>query len=131
MNSQEQVYYGLQMEISKSKSDIQTLTQDKERLEIELELTKQMREQFCDQLEDVSKKYKDLLTAHNIIKKDFVAIDELKKDRDYRINQLRAELEELSSKHEQLSRDHAALTVRHESTQKELNDLKSEDERLT
>lgn len=36
------------MEISKAKSDIQTLGQDKERLEIELGLTKQMREQFCD-----------------------------------------------------------------------------------
>ena len=48
-----------------------------------------MREQFCDQLEDVSKKYKDLLSEHNAIRKDFVAIDELKKDRDLRINRLR------------------------------------------
>ena len=44
VNSQEQIYYGLQMEISKAKSDIQTLEQDKERLELELGLTKQMRE---------------------------------------------------------------------------------------
>jgi hypothetical protein len=49
------------MEISKHKSDKQTLEQDQERLNIELDLTKQMRDQFCDQLEDVSAKYKELL----------------------------------------------------------------------
>lgn len=90
-----------------------------------------MRDQYCDQLEDVSKKYKDLLEAHNTIQKDFVAIDELKKDRDQRINRLREDLDELSEKHEQRSKEHAALEIRHEGVLKEFNDLKAEDERLT
>lgn len=88
------------MEISKHQSDKQSLEQDKDRLNIELDLTRQMREQFSDQLEDVSGKYKDLLSKYNDIQKDFVAIDEIKKDRDYRINMLRNELTELSEKHE-------------------------------
>lgn len=78
----------------------------------------------------MSKKYKDLLAAHNTIQKDFVAIDELKRDRDRRINELREELAELSEKHDQLSKDNAALTIRHETTVKEFNDLKVEDEKL-
>ena len=118
------------MEISKHKSDKQTLEQDSERLTIELDLTKQMRDQFCDQLEDVSSKYKELLQNYNIIQKDYVAIDELKRDRDARINMLRGELTELSEKHDTLLKENAALKIRHDTCLQELEDLKREDEKL-
>ena len=59
-----------------------------------------------------------------------MAIDELKRDRDYRINLLRNELTELSEKHEVKAKELAALEIRFETTNSDLENLKKEDEKL-
>jgi hypothetical protein len=43
----------------------------------------------------------------NSIQKDVVAVDEIKRDRDERINQLREELDKTSFKHEEVARNYS------------------------
>jgi chromosome segregation ATPase len=50
-----------------------------------------------------------------VYKKDIVAIDELKKDRDSRLSDLRQQLEKMTAKFEQVHKEHAELAIRHQS----------------
>ena len=56
----------------------------------------------------------DLNRESSVFKKDIVAIDELKRDRDIRIKEIRSDFDILQSKFDFLQKDHAELEVRHE-----------------
>ncbi len=47
-------------------------------------------------------------------KKQLVGIQEIKKDRDDRIEKLREEYEEVAKRHEDLDKEHTSLKVHHE-----------------
>jgi len=49
-----------------------------------------------------------------MVQKDVIAIDEIKRDRNERINQLRSELDEISNKFDELAKNNSALTVKHQ-----------------
>lgn len=59
-------------------------------------------------------------------KKQLVGIQEIKKDRDDRIDKLRGEFEALNKKYDFLDRDHASLRVHHQHITEEYNQLKQE-----
>lgn len=52
-------------------------------------------------------------------KRDIVAIDEIKKDRDIRIKMLRDEIEKLTLQFQTLSKDNALLIVKHDTLDKD------------
>lgn len=49
-----------------------------------------------------------------MVKKDQIEANEIKKDRDERVNQLRAEILELQTKFDELAKCNSALTVQHQ-----------------
>lgn len=57
-------------------------------------------------------------------KKQLVGIQEIKKDRDDRIEKLRDEYEEVAKKHEDLDKVHTGLKVHHEYINEEYQSLK-------
>lgn len=56
-------------------------------------------------------------------KRDIVAIDEIKKDRDVRIKMLRDEIEKLTLQFQTLSKDNALLIVKHDTLDKDHSKL--------
>lgn len=59
--------------------------------------------------------YENLFNEAQVYKRQLVGIEEVKRDRDERIKVLRTELEELTTKHEQLEKDHAKICVKYKS----------------
>jgi len=49
-----------------------------------------------------------------MVQKDVIAIDEIKRDRNERINHLRSELDEISNKFDELAKNNSALVVKHQ-----------------
>ena len=62
----------------------------------------------------------------NSIKQEKVAIDEIKRDRDLRIEKLRDELLEVNETLENVNKEHAALQVRHQFLQEEYSKIEAE-----
>jgi prefoldin subunit 5 len=97
------------------KARIQCLESEKHHLEIlnkENVAFKEKYKQKCDTLEThISSLNEESL----VFRKDIVAIDELKRDRDARLKILRDELESLTDKFESLQKDNAELSIRHKS----------------
>ena len=67
----------------------------------------------------------------NDIRKDKAAIDEIKRDRDDRLNALRNEIEELNEKHDDLIKDKSALDVKHHHQEQELERYQADYMKLT
>lgn len=59
-------------------------------------------------------KYQNLFREINEIQKDKVSIDEIKVDRDQRIDKLRGELNEVTEDLERVNKEHAALEVKYQ-----------------
>lgn len=57
-------------------------------------------------------------------KKQLVGIQEIKKDRDDRIEKLREEFEQLTNNYDILDRDHTSLKVHHDHVTEEYGNLK-------
>lgn len=82
-------------------------------MKLNLKENQHMKLQYCEQLEEIQVKYKNLQARHNDIQKEVVAIEEIKRDRDERIARLRAELDELSQRHDEQTKNFASMRVRH------------------
>lgn len=70
----------------------------------------------CDQVQEM---YEALFKEHQTFKRQIVGVDEIKKDRDQRVNALRLEIEQLQGQLDQLTTQHAALTVHSKSVTEE------------
>lgn len=84
-------------------------------LEMQLKENKELKQKYFDKSEEVQIKQQELYKQLNAIQRDKVAIDEIKRDRDDRIVQLRAELDSLNRKYDDLNKNHSALNVKYES----------------
>jgi len=113
LKSHEQKLSSLRLQNQQHESTINGLLLEKKHLELSCAENKAMKEQYLKKSEDVQKKYEDCFDQLNTILTDKCAIDEIKKDRDERINKLREEFDELNTKHDELVREHSSLKVKH------------------
>ena len=73
-----------------------------------------MKDKYYERSEIKQREYQELLEKHNLVQKDVVAINEIKRDRDERIQAFREELNELQNKFDELSKANSALVVQHD-----------------
>jgi len=69
---------------------------------------------YREKSERLEKLNEDMFREMQEYKMQLVGVQEIKKDRDDRLDKLRQELEQLNQKFDQLERDHTALKVIHE-----------------
>jgi hypothetical protein len=70
-----------------------------------------MKDKYYERSEIKQREYQELLERHNLVQKDVVAINEIKRDRDERISAFREELDELQTEYDELSKANSALVV--------------------
>jgi len=70
-----------------------------------------MKDKYYERSEIKQREYQELLEKHNLVQKDVVAINEIKRDRDERISAFREELDELQTEYDELSKANSALVV--------------------
>lgn len=87
------------------------LTSEKRHLELSLKENVEIKEQYKNKCEELQEKYEVLQKEAQLYKRQIIGVDEIKRDRDTRINLLRQEIEELKTKLEKLEKVHASLTV--------------------
>ena len=90
-----------------------------------------MKDKFYERSEIKQKEYQALLEEYNTVLKDVVAINEIKRDRDERINALRTELEEVSKVYENLAKGNSALSVQYQHQKQQYDTIKVDYDRLS
>ena len=93
------------------KALIMGLQGEKKHLEMNLEETVKLKEQFqkkCDQIQEM---YDNLFKEAQTYKRQMVGVEEIKKDRDRRLEDLRQEIEALKVKYDKLNGEHAQLQI--------------------
>jgi predicted nucleic acid-binding Zn-ribbon protein len=107
----DQVFNTLKLKNEAAQAQIKGLEGEKAHLELSLNENRTMKDKFYERSEIKQREYQDLLEKFNIVQKDVVAINEIKRDRDERIKQLRDELEETTRRFDELSGCNSALVV--------------------
>lgn len=110
----DQVQNTQKLKIEAHLATIKGLEGEKQHLELSLNENRTMKDKYYERSEIKQREYQELLEKHNLVQKDVVAINEIKRDRDERIQSFRDELDELQSKYDELSKANASLVVRHE-----------------
>ena len=100
---------------------IEGLQSEKTHLELALAENKKLKDQYFKKSEEVQNNYSTLFREINAIQKDKVEIDEIKKDRDERIDALRIELENLTNVYDDLCKENSALIVNCKNQKEELD----------
>ena len=90
-----------------------------------------LKDQYYEKSEQVQRKYQDLFDKLNAIQKDVVAIDEIKRDRDERLGQLRDELDKVTTDYDDLSKANSALSVQYMQTRDKLETMSEDYEKLS
>lgn len=80
-------------------------------LEATLKENVSLKESFRLQNEDLQQKYEEVFKQCEHFKRQIVGIDELRKDRDERLEQLRKEIDDLTQKNETVEKINAKLEV--------------------
>ena len=88
-----------------------------------LEENIQLKDQFKKKCDQVQEMYENLFKEAQNYKREMVGVDEIKKDRDHRVSQLREEIDALTVRLDTTSADYASLKV-------EFSNLKDEHTRL-
>ena len=70
-----------------------------------------MKDQYKKKGDEMLKKYNSCFDELSLILQDKVGIDQIKKDRDERITQLRDEFDDLNTKHDDLMKDYSQQNV--------------------
>lgn len=70
-----------------------------------------LKDQYREKNEFLQTKFEDLFRESEAIKREVVSIDELKKDRDTRIDALRKEIDDLTAQNESVVKENGALLV--------------------
>lgn len=89
-----------------------------------------MKDKFYERSEVKQKEYQILLEKFNVVQKDVVAINEIKRDRDERIKALRDELDATTKHFEELTGANSALVVQYEHQKSQYESLKIDYDRL-
>ena len=100
-------------------------------LELSLAENRQLKDQYFEKSEISQQKYQELFDQLNSIQKEIVAVDELKRDRDERIGELREELDKISQLHDALLKNYSQLKVQHETVSTENESLRSDVKSMT
>lgn len=102
------------LRIEALEAQIQNLNSEKEHLELALTENKKLKEQYFNRSEEMFDKYQQIFKELNEFQKDKVAIDEIKLDRDNRIDKFREELNEVNKTLDELNKEHSSLQVKHQ-----------------
>lgn len=87
------------------------LQSEKAHLELTLKENMTLKEQYKSKCEQVQTLYENLFKESQVFKRQIVGVDEIKKDRDRRVANLREEIETLTKKNDKMGSDHAALVI--------------------
>lgn len=98
----DQKFNAYRLKLEASEAAISNLKGEKEHLELSLAENKKLKERYFKKSEEVQAKYQEIHKALNEVQKDKVAIDEIKIDRDQRIERLRTELNGVNGELEEL-----------------------------
>jgi DNA repair protein SbcC/Rad50 len=90
---------------------IDGLTSDKYHLELSLKEANDQRIQYRDKSERLQKLNEDTFNEMQEYKMQLVGVQEIKKDRDDRLDKLRSELDEIGKKYDLLEREHTVMKV--------------------
>ena len=82
-----------------------------------------MRDQYKKKSEEIQVKYNACFEELSSILMDKVGIDQIKKDRDERIRQLRDEFDDLNDKHDKLMKDYSQQHVKLNTLQEKYDQL--------
>ena len=85
----DQVFNTLKLKNEAAQAAIKGLEGERQHLELSLNENRTMKDKFYERSEIKQREYQDLLEKFNIVQKDVVAINEIKRDRDERIRDLR------------------------------------------
>ena len=117
----DQEFNSLRLSNESFEAKIQALESELSHTRLSLDENRTLKEQYFDKSESLQKRYQSMLEEFNATRKDVVAIDEIKRDRDERITSLRKNLDETQAHLDNVKRDLSALSVQHEHTISELN----------
>lgn len=90
------------------------LTSEKTHLELSLREANDQRVHYREKAERLETLNEDMFREMQEYKMQLVGVQEIKRDRDDRLDKLRQELDQLNKKYDQLEREHTALKVVHE-----------------
>ena len=116
----------MRLKLDANQSLIDSLTSEKNHLDLTLKENRDQKEQFKEKCERLQKLYEDVFQEMQEYKKQLVGVQEIKKDRDDRIEKLREEYDTISSKFDILDKEHTSLRVHHEHISEEYENLKLE-----
>lgn len=126
----DQIKTTLRMKNEADQKTISSLETEITHIKIQMEENRTLKEQYYEKAETIQVKYQDLFGKLNLIQKDIVAIDEIKRDRDERLGQMRDELEEISIQYDELSKANSALTVKFQHMDEEMATLQGDYKKL-
>ena len=91
----DQVFNTLNLKIESAQATIKGLEGYKQHMELSLNEIRTIKDKYYERSEIKQREYQELLEKHNLVQKDVVAINEIKRDRDERIASFREELDEI------------------------------------
>ena len=94
---------------------VNALRVEKKHLESTLKENVELKETFRAKNDELQLKYEEIFKECEHYKRQVVGIDELRKDRDERLGQLRKEIDDLTQKNETLEKTNAKLDVNNQS----------------
>ena len=119
------------IKIEANQALIDGLTSEKNHLDLSLKESQDQRIQYKEKSERLQKLNEEIFNEMQEYKMQLVGVQEIKKDRDDRLEKLRAELEDITAKFEILDREHTALKVNHEHITEEYTALKTDYESVS
>ena len=114
------------MRLEANQALIDGLTSEKYHLELSLNEANDQRVQYREKSERLQKLNEDMFNEMQDYKMQLVGVQEIKKDRDDRIDRLRAELDALTRKYDILEREHTSMKVNYQHIQDEHATLKAD-----
>jgi len=104
----------VRLRLEGSQALLEGLTSEKTHLELSLKEANDQRIQYREKAERLDKLNEDMFREMQEYKMQLVGVQEVKRDRDDRLDKLRAELEDINKKFDLLEREYTSLRVTHE-----------------
>lgn len=114
----------LQAEVLKSVND--SLTAEKDHLTLELKETRDLEKSYETKCGELIKQLNEVESDYQRVRKTMTGHEELRKEREERIERLKVELEELREKHDRLEIEHGTLVINYEKVSDQLDSATKE-----
>jgi regulator of replication initiation timing len=98
------------------KALLNALTSEKRHLELSLKESENVKEQYKIKCDESQASFENLFKEVMVLKRQKIAVDEIKRDRDQRLKLCRDEIDYLENQVQTLEKEHAALQVNYDST---------------